>query len=146
MDIRVAETTPAFLADVPQIKEKPVSEAFSFTLKRLGDEGLKARLAALVEDINLAGKKLAKHIDLRDLKKYRSLVSEFLGEVVTNAHKFERENVLDRRGRHRVWNIIKMVNQDLDDLAQELIKTEKNTLLILEKTESIYGMLLDFLI
>ncbi|MCL2703035.1 MAG: YaaR family protein [Defluviitaleaceae bacterium] len=146
MDIRIAETTPAFLTDAPVVKDKPISDAFEFTLKRLGDEGLKERLEGLISEIGALGKKLSDHMDVRDMKKYRSLVSDFINEVVTNGHKFERENFLDRRGRHRVYGVVKLVNQHLDDLAKELLKTEKNPLAILEKTGEIHGLLLDLII
>ena len=146
MDIRVNETTPAFLTDAPAVKDKNVSDEFNFTLKRLSDEGLKERLTGLIEDIRVSGKKLVDHMDIRDMKRYRGLVSDFINEVVTHGHKYERENFLDRRGRHRVVSIVKLVNQELDDLAQELLKTEKNPLSILEKTGEIYGLLLDLII
>ena len=80
------------------------------------------------------------------MKKYRSLITEFMNEIVTNSHQFSRENFLDRRGRHRVYGIVKLVNKDLDELAQELIKTEKNHIAILDKTGEIRGLLLDFII
>jgi len=146
MDIRIAETTPAFLTDAPSVKEKGISDAFSFTLKRLSDDGLKERLTELIGEIQVSGKKLVDHMDLRDMKRYRGLVSDFINEVVTHGHKYERENFLDRRGRHRVVSIVKLVNKELDDLAQELLKTEKNPLSILERTGEIYGLLLDLII
>lgn len=146
MDIKITEATPAYLTDVSPVKEKQVSDEFAFTLKRLGDEGLSERLTGLIAQITDAGKKLTEHMDIRDMKHYRSLVSDFINEVVTNSHKFERDNFLDRRGRHRVYGIVKLVNKNLDDLAQELIKEEKNPLSILEKTGEIQGLLLDIVL
>ena len=146
MDIRISETIPAFLTDMPVDKVKPMSDEFNFTLKRLSDEGLKDRLTLLIEDIRVSGKKLTEHMDIRDMKRYRGLVSDFINEVVTHGHKYERENFLDRRGRHRVVSIVKLINEDLEELAQELLKSEKNPLAILEKTGEIYGLLLDLII
>ncbi|MDR1703901.1 MAG: YaaR family protein, partial [Clostridiales bacterium] len=114
--------------------------------KRLGDEGLEKRITGLLTEIESVGKKLSEHMDIRDMKRYRSLISDFFNEVVTNSHTFERENFLDRRGRHRVYGIVKLVNQGLDDLAQELLKEEKNPLAILEKTGEIQGLLLDIVL
>ena len=79
------------------------------------------------------------------MKQYRTLIQEFLNEVVTRSHKFSRENFLDRRGRHRVYGIVKLVNESLDQLASELIKDEKDHLAILGKVDEIRGMLLDIL-
>ena len=85
-------------------------------------------------------------MDVRDMRKYRETIKEFINEVVTHSHKFSRENFLDRRGRHRVYGIVKLVDQNLDELAQELIKDEKNHLSILGKVDEIRGLLLDMVI
>ena len=77
------------------------------------------------------------------MKRYRSLVKDFLNEVVNRSHKFSRENFLDRRGRHRVYGIVKLVDKNLDDLASELVKDEKDHLTILSKVGEIRGLLLD---
>ena len=77
------------------------------------------------------------------MKHYRTLVKDFMNEVVNRSHKFSRENFLDRRGRHRVYGIIKLVDKGLDDLAGELMKDEKDNLSILGKVGDIRGMLLD---
>jgi hypothetical protein len=79
------------------------------------------------------------------MKRYRALIKEFMNEVVNRSHKFSRENFLDRKGRHRVYGIIKLVDDKLDELAQELIKDEKDHIAILGKIDEIRGLLLDIL-
>ena len=66
-----------------------------------------------------------------------------LNEVVNRSHKFSRENFLDRRGRHRVYGIVKLVDKNLDELAGELVKEEKNHLEIVGRIDDIRGLLLD---
>ncbi len=104
---------------------------------------LQARITALLEEITMQGNRLSKRMDVKDMKKYRSLVKEFMNEVITHSHEFSRENFLDRRGRHRVYGIIKLVDETLDELAQELVKEEKDHLAILNKIDEIRGLLLD---
>lgn len=58
-------------------------------------------------------------------------------------HMNFRENFLDRRGRHRVYGIVKLVDKNLDDLAGELLKDEKDNIAVLEKVNEIQGLLLD---
>ncbi len=70
-------------------------------------------------------------------------MKDFLNEVVNRSHKFSRENFLDRRGRHRVYGIIRLVDENLDELAGELVKDEKDHLAILDKIGEIQGLLLD---
>jgi uncharacterized protein YaaR (DUF327 family) len=146
MDLRIAGTQHVRPADIYPTREVSQNADFSFTLNKLDEEGLTERLRALIGDITETGKSLAEHMDLRDMKRYRSLVSDFINEVVTHSHKFSRENFLDRRGRHRVYGIVRLVDKNLDELAQELLKSEKDHLKILEKTDEIKGLLLDILI
>lgn len=119
---------------------------FKFTLaSQIEEANLQARLTVMMEDIVQTGKRLGKRMDIREMKHYRALIQEFMNEVVTRSHKFSRENFLDRRGRHRVYGIIKLVNQNLDELASELIKDEQDSIAILSKIDEIRGLLLDIM-
>lgn len=120
--------------------------SFQFTLlSAIEETALAERLSGLLTDIEKEGKKIAKHMDVRDMKYYRSLIQEFMNEIVSRSHKFSRENFLDRRGRHRVYGMIKLVDENLDLLAAELLKSEKDHLFILSKIDEIRGLLLDIL-
>ena len=55
-------------------------------------------------------------------KKYKEMIKNFIEEVTSSSHKFSREEFLDRRGRHRVYGIVKEVDTSLDELAEELLK------------------------
>ncbi|WP_317367636.1 YaaR family protein [uncultured Tyzzerella sp.] len=146
MDLKVSDIRLDTLPMVEQKKEVKETEEFKFTLNKLENDNLMEKLNGLIDEITVQGKKISDHMDIKDMKKYRSLITEFMNEVVTNSHEFSRENFLDRRGRHRVYGIVKLVNKDLDELAQELIKTEKNHIAILDKTGEIRGLLLDLII
>lgn len=145
MDIKVSQMQPINGVET----KKPVQEAdgsFKFTLiSNIEEQDLQARLHVMVEEINSQGKKLAKHMDLTDMKQYRQLIRGFLNEIVNRSHKFSRENFLDRKGRHRVYTMIKLVDENLDELAAELIKEEKDHIMILNKIDEIRGLLLDIL-
>lgn len=145
MDIKV-DTVQQTAAATPVKPMQESSEDFKFTLmSSLEEDGLQARLSLMMEDITMQGKKLGKHMDVRDMKHYRKLVHEFMNEIVNRSHKFSRENFLDRRGRHRVYGMIKRVNAALDELAQELMQEEKDHLAILGRIDEIRGLLLDIL-
>lgn len=120
--------------------------SFKFTLaSAITDADLQAKVDALLNDITLQGNRIAEHMDIRDMKRYRGLVKDFLNEVVYRSHKFSRENFLDRRGRHRVYGIIRLIDRNLDDLASELVADEKDHLSILARIGEIQGLLLDIL-
>ena len=143
MDIKVNQATPVTQPEV----SAPVRESdgqFKFTLiSHVQEHELQTKLNGLMEQITMQGEKLAKHRDVKDMKKYRGLIKDFLNEIVNRSHEFSRENFLDRKGRHRVYGIIRLVDKNLDELAQELVKDEKDNLSILEKIGEIRGLLLD---
>ena len=143
MDIKVSNVTP-----VNQVKEteqiQKGDDSFKFTLvSKIDDANLKQKLSSLMENINQQGDKIAKHMDINDLQKYRELVKEFMNEVVNRSHEFTRENFLDRKGRHRVYGMIRQVDDNLDGLAKELVKEEKDHIAILGHIDEIRGLLLD---
>lgn len=118
--------------------------SFKFTLaSAITDAELQARVDSLMEDIVEQGNRIAQHMDIHDMKRYRTLIKDFLNEVVYRSHKFSRENFLDRRGRHRVYGIIKLIDSNLDELATELVEDEKDHISILSKIGEIQGLLLD---
>ena len=143
MDLKVND-----VSGVTQTQEvnqtKPTDDGFKFTLaSAIDDAELKEKLSGLMDEITEQGKKISEHMDIRDMKKYRGLVKDFMNEVVNRSHKFSRESFLDRRGRHRVYGLVKLVDKNLDDLAGELVKEEKDHLAILGKVDEIRGLLLD---
>ena len=145
MDIRV-DNMQQVNATTQTQQAQQSGEDFKFTLmSSIEEAGLSERLSVMTQEITMQGEKLGKHMDVRDMKHYRRLIQEFMNEIVNRSHKFSRENFLDRRGRHRVYGMIKRVNVVLDELAGELIKEEKDTLAILSKVDEIRGLLLDII-
>ena len=125
-------------------RAQEADDTFRFTLaSKVEDAALAEKLSSLMTDIEKQGKRLGKHMDINDMRKYRSLVKEFINEVVSRSHRFSRENFLDRRGRHRVYGMVKLVDKNLDDLAQALMADEKDHMEILSRIDEIRGLLLD---
>lgn len=143
MEIRVNQIQQTVPVEQSQ-NTAPTDGTFKFMLaSNIEEAELQARLNVLMEEITMQGDRLAKKRDVKDMRHYRGLVKEFLNEIVSHSHSFSRENFLDRRGRHRVYGIIRLVDENLDQLAQELMKDEKDNLAILDKIGEIRGLLLD---
>ena len=143
MEIKVGPTVPAAPTEhTTQLQQ--TDNTFKFTLvSHVEEQELKAKLTLLMEEITQQGKKITKRKDVRDMRKYRSLIKDFMNEIINHSHEFSRENFLDRKGRHRVYGIIKLVDKNLDDLAAELMKEEKDNISILNQIGEITGLLLD---
>ncbi len=143
MDIKVNNISE--ITQVPDTSQVEQGDgSFKFTLaSAITDAELQQKIDSMLVDITAQGDRIARHMDIRDMRKYRELIREFMNEVVFRSHKFSRENFLDRKGRHRVYGIIKLIDANLDELAQELVKDEKDHITILNKIGEIRGLLLD---
>ena len=114
MDIKVNDISQ--IGQVPEAAKTVEGDgSFKFTLaSAITDADLQAKVDALLSDITTQGELIARHMDIRDMKKYRGLV-------------------------------IRLVDQNLDELASELVEDEKDHLKILAKIGEIKGLLLDIL-
>ncbi len=143
MEIKVGQVSQPVPVEQAQASQ-PTDGSFKFMLaSNIEEAELQSRLQTLMEEITMQGEKLYKRRDVKDMKHYRGLIKDFLNEVVTHSHSFSRENFLDRKGRHRVYGIIRLVDENLDQLAQELMKDEKDNIAILNVIGEIQGLLLD---
>ena len=145
MDIKVNQTQQVTQTEASKPTEQS-SEAFRFALmSNIEEADLQERLTNMMNEITMQGSRIKKKKDIGDMRKYRSLIKDFMNEIVNRSHKFSRENFLDRRGRHRVYGIIKLIDENLDSLAEELLKDESDNLTILNKIGEIEGLLIDIL-
>ncbi|MCL2051822.1 MAG: YaaR family protein [Lachnospiraceae bacterium] len=143
MDIKVNQVSQPAQVDY-KAQTQATDGSFKFTLaSHVSESELAFKLTSLMEQITGQGQLLAKKRDIRDMKRYRGLIKEFMNEIISRSHEFTRENYLDRRGRHRVYGIVRLVDETLDELARELVKDEHDHLSILNKIGEIRGILLD---
>lgn len=141
-DIQAALTSP--IDNKQQVQQ---SENFKFTLiSRIAESELQEKLSAMMGQIVEQGNSIKKRRNISDMRRYRELIKSFLNEVVNRSHEFTRENFLDRRGRHRVYGIIRLVDETMDKLATELIADEQDGIEILRLVDEIQGLLLDIFI
>ncbi|MGI6776654.1 MAG: YaaR family protein [Acetivibrionales bacterium] len=122
------------------------STGFKGHIQRIEYENYEERINMLVSRIVEQGEKLRKNVDIRELKIYKKLISEFLDEAVGNSLKFSKQNFLDRRGRHRVFAVIKRINKQLDALTEDVLNNEKDNIRILQRLDEIKGLVLDLVL
>ncbi|WP_416198940.1 MAG: DUF327 domain-containing protein [Sporanaerobacter sp.] len=122
-----------------------VNTTFKEKLENIQQEQIREELKILFDKIETQTTKIQDRLFIEDLVEYKKLVKEFLNVSVNNSHVFYKENSLDRRGRHRVYSIVKQVDSELDELTKDFLDIEGNRLKILKKLDSIKGLLLDIL-
>lgn len=145
MDIKVNQIQQA--SPIAQNNQTQNADStFKFTLiSQIEENDLQERLKGMIEEISRQGELISKRKDIKDMKKYRASIKGFLNEVLSRSHQFSRENFLDKKGRHRVYGIIRLVDENLDKLAEALMMDEKDNISILNTIGEIRGLLLDIL-
>lgn len=87
MDIKVNQAAPVAQPEA-QAPVRETDGAFKFTLvSHIEEQELQARLSTLMEEITMQGNKLAKKRDIKDMKKYRGLIKEFMNEIVSRSDR-----------------------------------------------------------
>lgn len=101
------------------------------------------KLTKMVAEIEEQGKVLAEHRTIDELRKYKKMVKEFMEEAVNNGLQLEEQRGFNRRGRTKIYKIVKEVDKKLIDLANDVLNKEKSTLDILRSVGEIQGLLIN---
>ncbi|WP_227394295.1 YaaR family protein [Jeotgalibacillus aurantiacus] len=128
-----------------QKKEQIAKESVSFqdVMGKKRTTTLLDKLTAMSVEVEEQGKKLADSRTVEDLRKYKGLVKKFLDEAVNNALQLEDQRGFNRRGRTKVYKIVKEVDSKLIELTNNVLDKEKKGLDILSQIGEIQGLLIN---
>lgn len=101
------------------------------------------KMTGMMKEIETQGEKLAEHRTIEDLRKYKKMVKEFMEEAVNGGLQLEEQRGFNRRGRTKVYKIVKEVDSRLTQLANDVINKEKSHLDLLGKVGEIQGLLIN---
>lgn len=127
-------------------KKKEVATAsisFAEVMKKGRSDQFVDRLKQLLHDIDDQGKVLAETQTVEELRKYKQLVKDFMKEAVDNGLKLEERRGFNRRGRTKVYKIVKQVDQKLLELTDTVLKEQEKGLKILDLVGEIKGLLVN---
>ncbi|KAB3532056.1 YaaR family protein [Alkaliphilus serpentinus] len=130
--------------NVNNIKKPEINhQQFTSRLQEIKSEQVRGHLENLYNQIVSQSDKIKNRLHLSEVVKYKSLVREFLDVAVKHSHQFSKQNFLDRRGRHRVYSIIKNVDRELEALTKDFLNQEVDRISIIKRLDDIRGLLLD---
>ena len=116
---------------------------FAVDLSKESDQQTRQRLEELMGKIQEQGKRLGQTPTFSELKSYRELVKKFMSEAVGQMYDVESGAGWDRRGRQKAYTLVKTVDEKLESLTEDVRQGQERQLAILEKLDSIRGMLVD---
>ena len=116
---------------------------FAVDLSKEANQQTRQRLEELMGKIHEQGKRLGQTPTFSELKSYRELVKKFMSEAVGQMYDVESGTGWDRRGRQKAYTLVKTVDEKLESLTEDVRQGQERQLAILEKLDSIRGMLVD---
>ncbi|KAF0825030.1 YaaR family protein [Cytobacillus firmus] len=131
--------------DKIQSKQNVPSESISFqeVMSKGREQVLYDKFTKMVQEIEDQGKTLSENRTVDELRKYKKLVKKFLEEAVQNGLQLEEQRGFNRRGRTKIYKIVKEVDRKLIDLTNSVFDKEKKGLDILNQVGEIKGLLIN---
>ncbi len=148
MKIRKVTTgsTGPFTGKVTDEKAQKIrvdQKKFEDSLTREQSHRFQERIEILLQEIEEQGKKMANSLNLKELLIYKNKIKAFMEETIEGMFKYTRSSTMDRRGRHRIFSLVKKINLELEELTNDMMSGQKDKLKILEKADNIRGLLID---
>ncbi len=116
---------------------------FGDLVKGEGERMTQERLTQLLNEIDKQGQILARSRSIRDFYHYKNLVKRFMEEAVRFGVALEDRRGTNRRGRSRLYKVIKEVDAQLLALADELLQEQAPMIDLLSRIGEIRGMLIN---
>ena len=150
MKVRDLNNNSSGVPNLPVKDDRKISAGretdFGNQLAKAEENSYEQHLEALVQEIIRQGEKLSKKIDIRDFRDYKKLISEFLDSALGKSRRFSKRSLLDRKGRHKVYALVRKINSEVDQLTQEVMEGEKDKIDILKRMDDIRGLILDMVL
>ena len=128
-----------------QQAEKP-QKTFGKELVKNIDDDYRARLGKLLDKITEQGETLSKYPTYSELRSYRNLVRNFMGEAVNRSYLMDSQMGWDGRGRQKIYSVVRKVDTELAALTEDVRIGQDRQLSIMERLGAIRGMLVDMYI
>lgn len=137
-------------APLPNLSEREIGTRTDKSLGHFASDLLKnqdgqsrERMTELLKAIDLHGKQLSDTPTYSELKQYREVVRQFIGEAVGRMYSLSSQQGWDRSGRQKVYTIIKKVDSTLESLSEDVRQGQERKLDIMAKHDAVRGMLVD---
>ena len=116
---------------------------FSTELMDQQDAMSSEQMDKLLKQIDEQGARLSKTPTYDELKSYRTLIKNFVGEAVNNMYELHTQAGWDRMGRQKVYTTVRKIDKKLEDMAEKIRLGQSDQLDIIASHDAIRGMLVD---
>lgn len=142
--MEVQRITKANMAKIsPKEQIATESTTFNAVMGSKRSEITFERLSKKMAEIEAQGKKLTESHTVENLKKYKTLVKDFLDDAIKNSLHLEEHRGFNGRGSRKIYKLVKEVDKKLIDLTNAVLDKEKKSLDILNVVGEIKGLLIN---
>ena len=100
-------------------------------------------LEQLLKKIDEQGARLTNTPTYDELKSYRTLVKDFVGEAISRMYSLHTSAGWDRLGRQKVYTTVRRIDEELEAMAEHIRLGQADRLTIVAGQDAIRGMLVD---
>ena len=100
-------------------------------------------LDKLMQQIDEQGSRLSKTPTYEELRSYRDLVRQFIGEAVGSMYETHTQSGWDRLGRRKVYTVVRKIDNKLEEMTESIRLGQADQLSIIASHEAIRGLLVD---
>ena len=100
-------------------------------------------LEQLLKKIDEQGARLTNTPTYDELKSYRTLVNDFVGEAISRMYSLHSSAGWDRLGRQKAYTTVRRIDEELEAMAEHIRLGQADPLTIVAGQDAIRGMLVD---
>lgn len=119
------------------------SASFQKIMNSYSKELSHERLQGLLKEIDKQGQQLSEHRTFNELRKYKELVKEFMGEAAKHGVGLHQAETWDFHGGSKTLKTIQLLDRKLIELTDHVLDQQRSSLEILEKIGEIKGLLIN---
>lgn len=129
----------------PASPNPSIQQSFSEVIRHQERLLTQAELQQQLRQIQTQGELLAKSMTIRDLRRYKEMIRQFLEDTVRRGIGMKEIRGWDRRGRSKRYKLLQQIDAALLSLADELLDSEEGRIKLLQTIGELRGLLINLL-
>lgn len=125
------------------VVEGKAADSFASVMRKSQSKLQLDALNLLISRVDTQGQKLAKQRTLENLRDYKNLVKQFVGESLNYGMQLSEKQSFNMSGGMKTHQLVEIIDQKLIELNDEVLNNEKEGIDILRLVGEIKGLLIN---
>jgi uncharacterized protein len=124
-------------------RTSPDSTSFQKIMSAYSKDLTKENLHQLLQDIDQQGQHLSENPTFNELRKYKGLVKQFMGEVTKSGVGIYQSESWDLHGGNKTLKTIQVLDRKLMELTEHVLNQQNEGISLLDRIGEIKGLLIN---